>query len=173
MNRRKKVFTSILIVVLVAASAIFFVDEYLNYAIVEYYLSGPSYVNSGVVLQVNLYVYDAGNVNAEPALKVTVVNATIQRVSVPSVVAGNLSSFCWFNGTTALIENITASAKANYALWGVVYVVPGSNVSSFTIFANATIPFDILHIRNVVTPRAPSEIYYSLTSSTFFMRPMP
>lgn len=158
---------------MVVAFAIFFAEEYLDYANIEYYLSGASYVNSGAVLQMNLYVYDAGNVNVEPCFKVTVVNATIQRVSVPSIAAGDLSSFCWFNGTTALIENITAFAKANYALWGVVYVVPGSNVSSFTIFANATIPFDILHIRNAVTPRAQSEIYYSLTSSTFFVRPMP
>jgi hypothetical protein len=173
MTLRKKVFTGILIVVLVVAFAVFFVDEYSNYAKVEYYLSGPTYVGVGGVLQVNFYLYDSGSVNVVPTFTVRVVNATIQSVSIPSIAADNLSDFCWFNGTTALIENITASAKANSALWAIVYVVPSSSVSSFSIFSNATIPFDVLHIRNVITSFPPNEVSYRLTSSSLFTRSLP
>ena len=174
MTLRKKVFTGLLIAVLVAVFAVFFVDEYFNYAKVDYYLSGPTYVGAGEVLQVNLYLYDAGSVNVVPTFTVQVVNATIQSISVPSIASRNLSDFCWFNGTTALIENITASSKANSPLWAVVSVVPSNSVSSFSIFSNATIPFDVLHIRNVITS-APTEneASYNLTSASRFTRSVP
>jgi hypothetical protein len=173
MTLRKKVLTGILIVVLVVAFAVFFIDEYFNYAKVDYYLSGPTYVGVDGVLQVNLYLYDAGSVNVVPNFTVRVVNATIQSVSIPSVAANNLSDFSWFNGTTAFIENITASAKANSDLWAIVYVVPNSGVSSFSIFSDATIPFNVLHIRNVIASAPPNEVSYNLTSSSLFMRSLP
>jgi len=164
------VFTLILIVVLIVAFAVFFVNEYFNYAKIDYYLSGTTYVVAGGVLQVNLYLYNTGSVNVMPTFRVRVVNATIQSVSIPSIMTSNFSDFCWFNGTTALIENITASAKANSALWAIVYLAPSSNVSSFSVFSNATIPFDVLHIRSVITATPSNEVSYRLTSSSRFMQ---
>lgn len=170
---RRKILASVLIVVLAAASTAFIVQEYLNYANIEYYLSGVSYIKAGYALPVNLYLYDKGNVDVKPTLKVTALNATIQNITISGVSACNLSGYCWFNATTAVIGNLTASAKANTALWGIIYILPKSSVSSFAIFSNATVPFDFMHLRNTAEPRQTSQIYYSLTSSTFFMRPMP
>jgi hypothetical protein len=122
---------------------------------------------------VNLYLYNGGNVDVKPTLRITALNATIQNVTVSGVSVGNLSGYCWFNTTMVVIGNLTASAKANTALWGVIYILPKSSVSSFAIFSNATVPFDFMHHRNTAEPRQTSQIYYSLTSTTFFMRPMP
>jgi hypothetical protein len=94
MNLIKKVFAGILIIVLVVTSVFFLVDEYFNYSRVEYYLSGPTYVNAGGVLQVNLYLYNSGSLNVVPTYTVRVINATIQSVSIPSVAAGSLPNFC-------------------------------------------------------------------------------
>ena len=170
MNLIKKVFAGVLIMVLVVAFAFLLVDEYFNYAKVEYYLSGSTYVNVGGVLQVNLYLYDSGSVNVEPTYTVRVINATIQSVSIPSIAASSLPNFCSFNETSALIANITASSKLNSALWATVYVVPSNSVTSFRIFSNATIPFDVFHIRNVITSTSSDEVSYNLTSSNDFMR---
>lgn len=163
-------FAGILIVILVVAFMFLFVDEYFNYAKVEYYLSGSTYVDSGGVLQINLYLYNAGDVNVIPTLTVRVVNATIQNIVIPSISAANLLNYCSYNKTFALIENITASAKVNSSLWATIYVVPVNGISSFSIFSNATVPFDILHIRNILISNLPTTVSYSLSGSNVFMR---
>jgi len=168
MGLRKNVFFRALIVILAVALPVFIFSEYNYYAVVQYGLSSPTYVAPNNALQVNVYLQNVGSADAIPILTVQVVNATIQKVSIPSIADGKLSSFCHFNNDTATIDNITASAGNSSDLWAIVYVVPNNNTSAFSVYSNLKMPFDFLHIRNKASPILTNKISYTLSPSHLF-----
>jgi hypothetical protein len=168
MGLRKNVFFRALIIILAIALPVFIFYEYNYYAVIQYGLLSPTYVAPNNALQVSVYLQNVGSADAVPIFTLQVVNATIQKVSIPSIADNKLSSFCHFNNETATIDDITASAGNSSDLWAFVYVIPNNNTSAFSVYSNVKIPFDFLHIRNEVSPTLTNKVSYNLSSSHLF-----
>jgi len=163
----KKIAISVAIIV-IAGTIMFVVNIAWNeYAEVGYQLHGPSLLdlNFDSSLQVDLKGKNAGNIRAVPISKIYVLNATIVQVSISGAAQHQLSKYCYFNQTMAIISNLTIAKEKPFSVWATIYVVPNEGVASFTIYADVELQRDWLHPRNYVARVLPTELIYNCTST--------
>jgi hypothetical protein len=160
MRAVKKIGIAVAIAVIVLIATSFVDDAYNDYAIVQYSLSADENTYPNLPLEVSLYLKNAGGANAVPTSIISAVNATIQKVSIPSVTSNSLPRFCCYDDTTVTISNMTITAGQGLTLWAIVSIIPESGVSSFSITSHASVSFDIAHPKNTAVSTTPFELFY-------------
>jgi hypothetical protein len=166
-----KITIAVTISVISLIATLIITSAWSEYADIGYTLSAASWAYSYEPLKVDLKLRNRGQISAVPTSTVYVVNATIQRVSIPNVAEYQLSKFCWNNATHVIIGNLTISTEWQTAnLWASVFVIPDEGASSFGVYSTVIVPYDFLHPNNNVMRLLPVELVYNETSTSIFQR---
>jgi hypothetical protein len=162
----KKITVSVAILVIAGLIMLFLTEAYTEYAEVGYQLHGSSYLDLNLQssIQIDLNLENTGKIGAVPISKIHVLNGTITQMSINGVPEIQLSKFCWFNETYAIIENLTITKERTLSMWGTIHVIPNEGVQSFAVYADVTLASDWFHPRNSVHIVIPRELIYNRTS---------
>jgi len=139
-----------------------------DYAKVGYQLSSSKWAYSGESLEVDLRLNNEGNLDVVPVSTITVVNATIQRVSIPNVAEYQLSRYCSYDNLCATITNLTITSDWGLATWESIYVIPNEGATSFGVYSQVTLPFDLLHPNSKVIRIIPYELVYNYAGNDVY-----
>ena len=164
-------FAIIIILIVIVAALLLYVNAGYNYANVGYrfdlsateslYNVNPAN-NSGNYLQVYYWVENSGTIDAVPRSTISVVNATIWLVYITGVASSKVHDYCQNNSTLATISNLTVGGTAEIRT--MIFIIPNTGVPSFSVSASATLPWDLLHWRNTIQSIYPTVLFYNQTS---------
>jgi len=166
----KKILIAAASIVLGGLILLYFTSAYNEYAEVGYQLQGPLSFDRHFEssLEISLNEENNGNVGGVPTSEIYILNGTINQVSINGVPLSQVSDFCWFNETTAIIGNLTIPKERSLSLWATIKVVPNEGVSSFSVRAEVSLAFDLLHLQNAVHIVIPKELVYNRTAESIY-----
>lgn len=169
MGTLKKIGVGVLIIVVAGIIMLYVTSAYNEFAEVGYQLEGPaSYYHSEIQLTITLYEENSGKVGAVPLSKIYVINSTITKISINGVPQVQVSDFCWFNETMAIIGNLTIPRERSLSPWATIYVTSDEGVLTFSVEAEVTLETDWFHPRNSVHKVIPTKLIYNSTDANFY-----
>jgi hypothetical protein len=165
-----KIFIGVAIAVIAGVILIFANIMANEHAEVSYQLQGADslYLSFHSPLEVTLNEGNDGNIGATTISTISILNATITQVSIPSVAQQDLYNYCQFNDTVATISNLTVVKGSSLSKWATIYVTPNEGVSSFQISVHVELSSDWSHPRSTVMRTLPTELIYNLTSTDLY-----
>jgi len=169
MGTLKKIAVSVSIIVIAGLIMLYATSAYNEFAEVGYQLKGlASYYRSKTPLSITLYEENSGKVGAVPISKIYVVNGTITKISINGVPQVQVSDFCWYNETMAIIGNLTIPRERSLSPWATIYVAPDEGVLLFSAEAEVTLEADWFHPRNSVHKVIPTKLIYNGTDASSY-----
>ena len=159
-------------VIVIAAILVGFGNLLQNdYGDISYQLSGPTWVYAQPLNKFDLNIQNTGSIKVVPVCTISVVNASIQKVTIPEVAQYQLSQYCSYNETTATITNLTIpiSQKELATLFS-IEISPTNGCNAFSVSSNVVVPWDILHPRSSVGQVLPTEFRYSATTEGVYQK---
>ncbi len=162
----KKILVATAGIVLGGLILLYFTSAYNEYAEVGYQLQGPLSFNRlfQSSLEITLNEENNGRVGAVPTSEIYVLNGTISQISINGVPLSQVSDYCWFNETCAVIGNLTIQKERTLSAWANIRIVPNEGVSSFSVRAQVSLASDWLHPRNEVHVVIPKDLVYNRTA---------
>lgn len=170
MGTVKKILIAAAGIVLGGLILLYFASAYNEYAEVGYQLQGSLSFDRHFQssLEIALNEENNGKVGAVPTSEIYILNGTIDQVSINGVPMSQVSDFCWFNETTAIIGNLAIPKERSLSLWATIKVVPNEGVLSFSVRAEVSLAGDWLHPRNAVHVVIPKELVYNRTAESIY-----